>query len=509
MSHLPPSRFPWLLALLSALTVLALSGGWTARSVQADRTAEQHQAEVERDELAAARARVVVADAAFARVTIDLVSELDPTFGDEWDDHRAVIAAATGDLQTLVDGERLDATTAAIVGDLIEVAERTADADADIWTFEELAYVATAPSSAADPATPAEISLLATVLATSPALVATDAASLELRAELDRLAPATAEFVEGTAAVVEETPGWFGPDLDAPFLDGYLPGDLLAESDAELLDRIGSTDGLDGVWRYDMWLIDRIDRPSPPPQTATSLARDALEAQALMVAEVLDRLDESATLGADGGTTGLTIAWVAAFAVAAVSAATILALVVRRTRRLTSAALIDPLTGVGNRHRLDQLVEEWANGGSPAFAAVAVVDLDRFKLINDSYGHGVGDLVLRHVGAGLRDLTSDLGSGADRAEAIRLGGDEFAVVVASHRPQVESTLRSRIAAVGGAVEITTTESVEVGLSTGVVCASCPTDLTDLVAAADLRAYEDKERRRAVHVATPPPERVEV
>ncbi len=89
------------------------------------------------------------------------------------------------------------------------------------------------------------------------------------------------------------------------------------------------------------------------------------------------------------------------------------------------AAVVDGLTGLLNRGALHRRVAELEaqSAKRPAPAAVAVIDIDFFKLVNDRYGHAAGDEILREVGALLR---AEL-----RAydQAYRLGGEEFAVLL--------------------------------------------------------------------------------
>ena len=101
----------------------------------------------------------------------------------------------------------------------------------------------------------------------------------------------------------------------------------------------------------------------------------------------------------------------------------------RETRR-------DPLTGLANRVRLLERLSELL----AARAAVTVVfcDLDRFKQINDTHGHAVGDEVLRAVG---RSLSRNL---ADAEVVARMGGDEFVVVWADAAGTCAPMLLERI-----------------------------------------------------------------
>ena len=89
-------------------------------------------------------------------------------------------------------------------------------------------------------------------------------------------------------------------------------------------------------------------------------------------------------------------------------------------------ALHDPLTGLPNRTLFtDRVRQATAAAGPDGRLAVLLVDLDRFKEINDTLGHASGDLVLREVGVRLRAGLPDSHTVA------RLGGDEFAVLVPS------------------------------------------------------------------------------
>ncbi len=102
----------------------------------------------------------------------------------------------------------------------------------------------------------------------------------------------------------------------------------------------------------------------------------------------------------------------------------------RSTRKIAELAVLathDPLTGLDNRRTMDwqleRLLDRWNRHGE-AFGAL-VIDLDRFKRVNDTHGHDIGDHLLRAVAA---TLVAALGPGDT---AVRFGGEEFVVLTAA------------------------------------------------------------------------------
>ncbi len=150
-------------------------------------------------------------------------------------------------------------------------------------------------------------------------------------------------------------------------------------------------------------------------------------------------------------------------------------------------AKCDPLTGLLNHREFHETVayelSEGRRGGAPV--SVVLLDLDRFKQINDTAGHGAGDRVLRAVASSLADVCRT----GDRA--FRVGGDEFALVL----PRTD--LSGASAAADRAVHAMRALSPRVGISYGVAGwpAHGPTK-DSLLSQADIGLYEMKRRRRA-------------
>ena len=91
-------------------------------------------------------------------------------------------------------------------------------------------------------------------------------------------------------------------------------------------------------------------------------------------------------------------------------------------------ALRDSLTGLRNRRYFDEELENLLHAPSHEPVALALVDLDHFKHVNDTYSHEVGDSVLRTTARLLESCLLESGSGGDHFVA-RIGGEEFGVVL--------------------------------------------------------------------------------
>jgi len=166
----------------------------------------------------------------------------------------------------------------------------------------------------------------------------------------------------------------------------------------------------------------------------------------------------------------------------------------RATARLQKEATTDPLTGLANRRTLDEKLEAFDQPDrrrSRRSMVAMVIDLDRFKIVNDSLGHDVGDECLLFLG---HLLSSTL-----RHEdcAIRLGGDEFAVLMPDQSMLEARAVAERLAALFGQMPWAYPDVPQPTLSIGLALTNGqdPGGARDLLRRADIALYRSKSDGR--------------
>jgi diguanylate cyclase (GGDEF)-like protein/putative nucleotidyltransferase with HDIG domain len=155
----------------------------------------------------------------------------------------------------------------------------------------------------------------------------------------------------------------------------------------------------------------------------------------------------------------------------------------------------DSLTGLSNRRSLDRLFETGLAHATRTHGSISVVvlDMDRLKEINDTYGHEAGDRALQAIGSVLKTTVrqNDL--------CARFAGDEFVVVLWDCSPEHETRRVHELQAAVGAYPFEPRPGVRVSLSISAGPARFPLDgrtFDELLAAADARMYRDKAGRRS-------------
>jgi len=165
----------------------------------------------------------------------------------------------------------------------------------------------------------------------------------------------------------------------------------------------------------------------------------------------------------------------------------------RHADELETLGMMDGLTGLGNRREFDsRLAMELARTArSDMPLSLALLDLDHFKRINDTWGHLAGDRVLAEVGRILRESTREYDV------STRYGGEEFALILPDTRLQDAATLMDRLR---DKIEkhVFAVEGAEIRLTASVGLAAAGTGAADaeqMVRAADEALYAAKHQGR--------------
>ena len=166
----------------------------------------------------------------------------------------------------------------------------------------------------------------------------------------------------------------------------------------------------------------------------------------------------------------------------------------RSQGRLQYLAFHDDLTGLMNRVAFRDVTERALSSPAQCDRGLVLlfIDLDRFKAINDVYGHDVGDQLLKEVGARLRATLTDTLAFA------RLGGDEFAALVAEDGVEGKAMeiARAIIDTLGEPFEWSGQTPLQIGASVGAAPADvCDFTVETLMKAADLAMYRAKSDGR--------------
>ncbi|WP_198375643.1 putative bifunctional diguanylate cyclase/phosphodiesterase [Neoroseomonas rubea] len=162
--------------------------------------------------------------------------------------------------------------------------------------------------------------------------------------------------------------------------------------------------------------------------------------------------------------------------------------------RIAHLAQHDALTGLPNRaHFLARIDQALARAQRGEGFALFCLDLDRFKQVNDTLGHPIGDLLLKEVTARLRTTLRDTDMVA------RLGGDEFAIIQdLARQPPDTAALAQRIVEVVSAPYLINGHRIVVGTSIGIALAPADGAAADtLLKAADLALYRAKADGRGI------------
>ncbi|MHB1401269.1 MAG: putative bifunctional diguanylate cyclase/phosphodiesterase [Thiobacillus sp.] len=173
--------------------------------------------------------------------------------------------------------------------------------------------------------------------------------------------------------------------------------------------------------------------------------------------------------------------------------------VTRQARQLETQAMYDLLTGLPNRSLLHDRLQHETELSKREHASFGVVlmDLDRFKEVNDTLGHDVGDEVLREVGRRLKE--------AIRAEdtVARLGGDEYVLLIRNLEPEGAALITNKIFAALDKPFHWQNQSIDLGASLGLSFypSQCD-DASGLLRCADIAMYVAKRSGQGYALYSP-------
>lgn len=157
---------------------------------------------------------------------------------------------------------------------------------------------------------------------------------------------------------------------------------------------------------------------------------------------------------------------------------------VRLERKLEDLCRTDNLTGLFNRRHFDQLLkQEWARARRQNYPlSLVLMDLNEFKLINDSKGHKAGDRFLKSFSAILRDSLR-----REEDMVFRYGGDEFTAILPGLNPEKAAAVMSRI--------WTRAKKSQISFSYGIAGTPPTHHISRLIRAADAAMYRMKKSLR--------------
>ncbi len=171
-----------------------------------------------------------------------------------------------------------------------------------------------------------------------------------------------------------------------------------------------------------------------------------------------------------------------------------------REAEIMHLAYRDPLTGLPNREKLRidlrKAVDKAIESKTPC--SLLIMDLDRFKHVNDVLGHGFGDRLLRLVAQRLRDEVLD-----SSMPLARLGGDEFAVLLKrADAPQAKKVAKHILHALERPLQL---DDHTIDLAAGIGIASCPahsSDADELMSRAEVAMYAAKHQQNGITIFQP-------
>ncbi len=165
----------------------------------------------------------------------------------------------------------------------------------------------------------------------------------------------------------------------------------------------------------------------------------------------------------------------------------------RTTHRLASLSTRDGMTGVYNRRGMELMLDQMLRRAGPEDSVLAfVIDMDRLKEINDTFGHADGDFAINAISAAARRIT---GSGE---LCIRAGGDEFYIIgIGSYSPQEAENRIALFRQAMKEINATLHKPYTISASIGSACIPLASGMTvmGIIRIADAKMYENKVQKK--------------
>ena len=153
--------------------------------------------------------------------------------------------------------------------------------------------------------------------------------------------------------------------------------------------------------------------------------------------------------------------------------------------KLAYEAIHDKLTSLYNRSGYYSIYNELKLDN----LIYVLIDVDNFKLINDNYGHNIGDVVLKKIATSLKEIFKDYG------QICRIGGDEFAILIVGIKPNSFDEIKEKFAEVSKLLEIEENNIPTAQLSVGVAFGEADDTTSSLFKKADIALYKTKNNGR--------------
>jgi len=166
-------------------------------------------------------------------------------------------------------------------------------------------------------------------------------------------------------------------------------------------------------------------------------------------------------------------------------------------RRIELLSETDYLTGLFNNRKFQQLTETHIMDTTKPFSMISI-DIDHFKKVNDTYGHPVGDEILKELGIRLKNLVS-----TRDGFVARNGGEQFALLIPNAPPAIGLDMGEKIRSMVARSNFTVSDNQEIAITVSIGVSSYPdngTTIQELYGAADAAMYEAKAigRNRVFH-----------